>query len=77
MGQRAAGAARFPGAQATLLAILLPMLAAGPLYDWLTRRRVHWAYVLGVTLLSTAVAAALAQTYAGSRLRSPSSTEAV
>ena len=61
-----AGAARFPGAQVTLLMIFLPMLAAGPVYDWLTRRRVHWAYVVGisVTLVSTAVAAALAETAA-------------
>jgi hypothetical protein len=59
-----AGAARLPGGEPTLLVVFLTMLAAGPVYDWLTRRRVHWAYVCGiaVTLLSSAVAAAVAQT---------------
>lgn len=59
-----AGAARLPGGEPTLLAVFLTMLAAGPVYDWVTRRRVHWAYVCGiaVTLVSSAIAAALAQT---------------
>ena len=59
-----AGAARLPGGEPTLLVVVLAMLAAGPVYDWVTRRRVHWAYVCGiaVTILSSVIAEALAQT---------------
>jgi hypothetical protein len=61
-----AGAARLPGGQPAMFAVFLPLLAAGPVYDWLTRRRVHRAYVVGiaVTLGSSAIAGALAQTAA-------------
>jgi len=46
--------------------VFLALLAAGPLYDWLTRRRVHSAYVWGVavTILSTAIFALLSKTAA-------------
>jgi hypothetical protein len=44
--------------------VLLVLLAAGPVYDWLSQRRVHGAYIWGiaVTLGSWAIFYALART---------------
>jgi uncharacterized membrane protein YozB (DUF420 family) len=46
------------------LIVLLVLLAAGPVYDWVSRRRVHGAYIWGVavTLGSSPIFYALAQT---------------
>jgi uncharacterized membrane protein YozB (DUF420 family) len=58
-----AGAGRFSNPVFGLV-VLLALLAAGPVYDWLSHRRVYGAYVWGisVTVGSWAIFYALAQT---------------
>jgi hypothetical protein len=58
-----AGAARMGGPVA-LVIIMLPLLAAGPIYDWVARRRVHPAYLWGLvaTIGSSALFQLLATT---------------
>ena len=58
-----AGAGRFSNPFFGLI-VLLVLLAAGPVYDWVSHRRVHGAYIwgIGVTLGSWAIFYALAQT---------------
>ena len=61
-----AGASRLPGGDAVFLPVFFAMLLAGPVYDWLTRRTIHRAYVWGlsVTILTTAVFTGLSYTNA-------------
>jgi hypothetical protein len=61
-----AGASRLPGGDPVFLPVFFTMLFAGPVYDWLTRRSVHRAYVwgIGATLVSTAVFTAVSYTNA-------------
>ena len=58
-----AGAGRFSNPGFGLI-VLIVLLAAGPVYDWLSHRCVHGAYIwgIGVTLGSWAIFYALAQT---------------
>ena len=58
-----AGAGRFSNPVFGLI-VLVVLLAAGPVYDWLSHRRVYGAYIwgIGVTLGSWAIFYALAQT---------------
>jgi len=61
-----AGASRLPGGNPVFLPVFFALLLAGPVYDWLTRRTIHRAYVWGlsVTVLSTAVFTGLSYTNA-------------
>lgn len=64
-GLAPAGFVRIAGEGIGIGAILV-LLSAGPVYDWLTQRRVYGAYIWGiaVTLLSSAVFSRLAETAA-------------
>jgi hypothetical protein len=59
-----AGLPRVTGPGPMLVVVLLVLLLAGPVYDWLTHRRVYGAYVWGiaVTILTTAAFTLLAET---------------
>jgi len=64
-GLAPAGFVRIAG-NATGIPLILALLAAGPVYDWLAHRRLFGAYIWGiaVTLLSTALFSFLAETAA-------------
>jgi uncharacterized membrane protein YozB (DUF420 family) len=64
-GLAPAGFVRIAG-ETVGIGLIIPLLLAGPVYDWLTQRRIYGAYIWGIaiTLLSSPAFSMLAETAA-------------